>query len=639
MNQAQRDYLDSLETNVNEPQKIIAESQKLRTIAQGASFGFGEEIEAAVRSVLPESMGGRNYDVIRDELRGKLKNYKDQNKGEAITLEMAGAFLPSIMMAMTGVGAPAAAANLTRGAQLANTAKIAAVEGGVTALGESEGPLFSAEGAEDVALGTAAGSILGAASDAVLKPAGTAFRGLMDYVRRKMKGADSAVQKELLRLVEGTGLTVDEVIAEVASGKVIADNATLNAAIKGMVTEGGQVKPTILRASEARRKATTQQANESMSGALSPDVSDPNILRARAATEKELKEEASGAYKKVYGKPESGAVTQDVSDQMLNIARRSPEMRAELDANYTLEGNSPLFETLPDGSIVFAKTPTLEDAEGMRRVLKDETGALYVAGKGRRAATTGELEDGLRKSIDTSSPDLGGARANYAGMMSQNEQFQAGRKVLSMNADELQMLVTSLNPSDLQAFRAGAMANINDKARRSGTTIENLAKEDMQLGTVLRILLPEEQASRVVQDVTRAAEATSMDKLIQPRAQSMTQALQREAQLRGSGVAMDDVARGVSGDPLAMIKMAINMVPSGQGLSDKQMVEVAKILYSESPELVERALKDKTNFGDLLKKLDKIGQVVAAGSRTASAQQGSSVGQKVDVVDPLMGLL
>ena len=160
----------------------------------------------------------------------------------------------------------------------------------------------------------------------------------------------------------------------------------------------------------------------------------------------------------------------------------------------------------------------------------------------------------------------------------------------------------------------------------------------MQLGTVLRILLPEEQMTRVVQDVSRAAEATSMDKLIQPRAQSMTQALQREAQLRGGGIAMDDVARGIGGDPLALVKMAVNMVPSGQGLSDRQMVEVAKILYTESPEIVERVLKDKTNLGELLKKLDKIAQVVAAGSRTASAQQGSSIGQEVDVVQPLLGL-
>jgi len=619
MNQAQRDLLASFEKPSRVQEKVIAEPQKFRTLAQGASFGFSDEIEAAVKSLVPESMGGRDYEVIRDELRSKLRDYQDQNPGEAISLEMAGAFLPSVLMSMSGVGAPAAGANLAR------IAKVAASESALTAIGSSEADMFSGQGVQDVGLGTAIGTAVGAAAEVGMNKLGRLGRAVIDYARRKMKGADTAVQKELLRLAEATGLTVDEIIQDVANGRVMADNATLTAAIKGMVTEGGEVKPTILSASEARRKATTQQANESMSGALSPDVSDPNILRARAATEAEIKGERSGAYRSIYSKPESQAVTQDVSDQILNIARRSPEIRAELDANYALEGSSPLFKTLEDGSIVFAKTPTLEDAEGVRRVLKDETGSLYAAGRGRRAATTGELEKGLRTAIDTSSPDLGGARANYAGMMSQNEQFQAGRKALSMNADELEILVGRLNQAELEAFRAGAMANINDKARRSGTTIENLAKEDMQLGTVLRILLPEEQAARVVQDVIRAAEVTSMDKLIQPRAQSMTQALQREAQLRGGGIAMDDVARGMGGDPLAMIKLVVNMVPSGEGLSDRQMVEVAKILYSESPELVERALKDNAVFGELLKKVDKAAATIAQAGRTAGAQQGAKV--------------
>ncbi len=614
---------------------VIAEPQKLRTLAQGVTFGFSDEIEAAVRSALPASMGGREYDVVRDELRGKLKDYQDQNQGAAITLEVAGAFLPSILMAMTGVGAPAVVANTTRAAQLLRTAKIGAGESAAYSVGASENPLFSAGSAGDVGFGTAFGSSAAVAADLALSKLGKVGRALIDYTRRKMKGADNAVQKELLRLVEGTGLTVDEVIEGVANGSVIADNATLSAAVKGMVNEGGQAKATILGASEARRQKTTQQANESMSDALAPDVSDPNILRARAATEKELSDEASGAYKKIYAQPESQVVNQDVADKMLNVGQRSPDIRAELQANYDLEGLVPLFKTEANGAISLNRMPTLEDAEAMRRILKEETQSLYVAGKGRRAGTTGELEGGLRGAIDTASPEMGAARANYAGMMSQNKQFEAGQKALSMNADELEILVSRLNPTDLAAFRAGAMAKINDRARRSGTTMENLAKEDMQLGTVLRILLPEDKALGVVQNVSNAARSTSMDKYIQPRSQSSTQALQREAQLRGGGVAMEDVARGMAGDPLALVKMAVQMVPSGAGLSDKQMTEVARILYSESPDLVGRALKDNTVFGELLKKIESASQVVLAGSTTAAAQQGSGV----DSVEKVMGLL
>jgi hypothetical protein len=48
-------------------------------------------------------------------------------------------------------------------------------------------------------------------------------------------------------------------------------------------------------------------------------------------------------------------------------------------------------------------------------------------------------------------------------------------------------------------------------------------------------------------------------------------------------------------------------------------------LYSESPELVERALKDNTVFGELLKKVDKAAATIAQAGRTAGAQQGAKV--------------
>jgi hypothetical protein len=181
------------------------------------------------------------------------------------------------------------------------------------------------------------------------------------------------------------------------------------------------------------------------------------------------------------------------------------------------------------------------------------------------------------------------------------------------------------------------MQALNNRARRSGTTLENMAKEDVQLGAAIRILLPENQAPQVLGDVGRAAEATSMDKIIQPRAQSMTQALQREAKLRGSGVGMDDVARSLGGDPLAVAKLMMNMVPSAEGLSDQQMVEVVKMLYSESPELVERALKDNTVTGEMLKKLDVYAARVAKTARTAGSQQGAQIPGGTDSIPAKIG--
>ena len=601
------------------PVQDAVEGQKLRQFAQGVTFGFGDEIEGLIRSSLP---GGPEYDAARDEVRNKLKAYQNANPGEALTMELAGALIPSIIMSMTGVGTGGAGANLSR------IAGQAAVESALTAAGTTEADLTSMEGLADVATGTGVGTVMGTALEAGGGRAGKGLSALMSYVRRKMGGADSAVQAELLRLQKATGLSVEELIADVANGRIMADNATLSAAIKGMVNEGGETAAQILSASGARRQATTGQAQESLRTALSPDVDDPNILRARAAAEADLKQQQRDAYQGVFANKQP--VSQEVAEQMLNVISRVPASRAKLQELYQMRDNLvPLFKENADGSISFVRAPNIEDAEILRRNLSEESSARFRAGEGSAGEAFGEMESPLRKAIDVESPELGSTRAQYSQMMTQNEAFQMGqRKSLTMNVDELEIEIDRLssNPEALAAFRAGAMAALNNRARRSGTTLENMAKEDVQLGAALRVLLPSEQADTVLRDVGRASEAISMDKFIQPRAQSATQALQREAQMRGGNASMEDVFRGVQGDPMALTKLMVSMVPSAKGLSDAQMSEVAKILYTESPEMIRQALTDQTVAGAVLRKAEAIISGAAQYGRTAGAQQGAQIG-------------
>lgn len=600
------------------PMQDAVEGQKLRQFAQGVTFGFGDEIEGLIRSSLP---GGPEYDAARDEVRNKLKAYQQANPGEALTMELAGALIPSIVMSMTGVGTGGAGTNIGR------IAGQAAAESALTAAGTTEADLASMEGLRDVGVGTTAGALMGTALEAGGGRAGKGLSALMSYVRRKMGGADSAVQAELLRLQKATGLSVEEIIADVANGRIMADNATLSAAIKGMVNEGGETAPQILSASGARRQATTGQAQESLRTALSPDVDDPNLIRARRAREEDLQAEASEAYKKVYAKPESQVTTPEVADQLLNIVRANPSLRVDLETFYRNEGFVPLFKDMPDGRIEYARAPTLQDAETARGIIRDEASALFDASKGMLGTQKKQQERKLKSALDTSSPELSAAVSNYAKMASQRDAFEAGKKkALTRNVDELEVDLEEMNPDDLAAYRAGAMAALTDRARRSGTTLENMAKEDVQLGAALRVLLPSEQADTVLRDVGRASEAISMDKFIQPRAQSATQALQREAQMRGGNASMEDVFRGVQGDPMALTKLMVSMVPSAKGLSDAQMSEVAKILYTESPELIRQALTDKTVTGAVLRKAEAIISGAAQYGRTAGAQQGAQLG-------------
>ena len=601
--------------NTIPPQNV--ESQKARTFAQGVSFGFSDEIEAAVRSIVP---GSKSYDSIRDELRTQLSAYKEANPGEALTFELAGALVPSIAMMMVPGGQVAGMGNLGR------AVTTSALESGLSAIGQSEAKTGK-EFVGDVTKGTAAGTVIGTGVELTLGKFGQLGRKLIDFTRAKFGGADTAVQKELLRLSESTGKTVDEIIADVAEGRIIADNMTLGNAIKAMVNEGGVTRSEILSASGDRAARTREQAMGELRETMTPQQGDPNVIRARRQTQEQLKAEESAAYGQAFKSGQN--VSAQVADEMLNILQTVPTSRQALKEIYEARNIVPLFREMDDGSIQFMRSPTLEDAEILRRNIKEQTGTRYRAGEGTMGEVLGAKEKTLRSAIDVESPDLAAVRASFAQRASAQELFEIGQKRgLTMNVDELQVLVESLSPEKLDALRAGMMDAINNRARRSGTTIRDLANEDRQLGAALRVVLPKGPSQSVLQSVGRAAEAGEMNRFIQPQAGSPTQALMKESELRGAGVSAEDILRGSQFDPMALIRIIKTAIPSAQGMSDQQMTQVARVLFSENPKLVEAALKDKTKLSALLKKAETVAQALSGGVRIGAEQQAVEYAQE-----------
>ena len=61
-------------------------AERARTAAQGLTFGFADEIEAGGRSLFSDS----KYKDIRDEIRQNTSDFRTDNPGQALALEMAG---------------------------------------------------------------------------------------------------------------------------------------------------------------------------------------------------------------------------------------------------------------------------------------------------------------------------------------------------------------------------------------------------------------------------------------------------------------------------------------------------------------------------------------------------------------------
>ena len=61
-------------------------AERARTVAQGVTLGFADEIEAGARSLFSD----RGYKEIRDEIRQDTNDFRKDNPGQALALEMAG---------------------------------------------------------------------------------------------------------------------------------------------------------------------------------------------------------------------------------------------------------------------------------------------------------------------------------------------------------------------------------------------------------------------------------------------------------------------------------------------------------------------------------------------------------------------
>jgi len=584
------------------------ESQKFRTAMQGATYNFADEIEAAVRSVLPESLGGGEYEAIRNELRQKLSAYKEANPAEALSYELAGALVPAIgMMAVPGL----------QGGGALRLGTIAGAEG----LGSYFGQLDEVDDATalDAGLATGISAVGGPLAQKGLSAAGAGGSKLIKFVRGRFGDAPAtAVQSELRRLAEATGQSVDEVIQDVMDGRIMAENRTLQASIRALRSQGGGAAREITEQLPARRQATRAVAMEGMQEGLAPGMSG-NVIKAMKATDEELGRLEREAYKAVFGGIPN--VNTALAREMESILGRFPDARAAMGRIYRKRNTVPLWD---EERNILRRMPNLEDAEILRRLIDDEASVLFRGGSGTEGAATADIANAFRKMLDDAYPDVRSVRADAAVRREMRDQFAAGQKALSMNADALDVAfdeVKGKGDAAVRAFRAGVMDAIRNAARRRPALMGRLADPERQEGAVLRVVFPDEGVEQIQKRLEIAEGSQDLyGKVFQ---NSMTAPEQAARSLMGTGdISAFEMREMLTGNPAALIsglgKMISNAMPQ---MSDADRTSVARVLLSDDPQLVMRALTDNTQLDKLLAKIQQIVNAGAAGARTGVAQQ------------------
>lgn len=598
--------------------KAPAEPQRLRSFLQGATFGFADEAEAAVRGAVTR----RPSEPIRQDIMRQVEAYRQDSPLGSLGIEAAGAFVPAL-----------AAAPFTGGTSMTATlpsvgrvAALSATQGGLTGFGTGEGGFLNRlrKGAE----GATVGAIVGPTGEAVIRTAGVPLNALLDVARRRFGGRGAkAVETEVQRLVKESGLTPDEIIERIARGEIMAENQTLQQSVRTLYTGGGEASSQIKSTLGPRPEALRRQAQEQLQQGLAPGTSG-NVLQQTRLNEDQLRIAERAMYNQAFEK--GGVVTEPLLQKFTTAMQRSPTAAKDVGDYYRAQsGKSPFFSVSPDGNVEFSRTPNLQDMEIVRRGLQEQVDVAYRGGRGATGEALKDLERDLRSAIDTAGPAVGQARATAAQTRSNRDAFEQGRKVLGQSADQVDILMSEFLPEQIASFRAGAMDAIRNRmttgARKS--MMGNLADESSKEGRILRSIFPQDQLDDMITNIGVAAQSQQASNRILGGSDSASSLLQ--SRRIGMNISPQDVSEALTtSNPFAFLRIGAKLVGQNtQGLSDAQRLQVARILTSTDPDLVRRALTDESAMIVLQQQIRTLGNQVATGARGAtSGIAGSRLG-------------
>ena len=590
-------------------QKQAVPKQRLRTAAQGLTLGFSDELEAYARAAVSD----RSVDEILSEIRGGIKDYQEAYPGESLAYELGGA---AATMFVPG-GAPSTLGRLAlRGAG----------EGATYAFGTGEGGV--GERASRVPAGVAFGAGGGVVGGKAAQYLGNTLEALVDVARRTTgKRGATIVENEIQRLVEQTGKSPDQIVQEIAEGKILAENRTLAASVKALRGQGGEAAPILQKALERRPMQLRGNVKKDLATKLDPDASDPtaSAIRNRATSEAETSLAERAAYKPF----ETQEVSDEVFMELSSILKNNPDVGSMLNKIAQRQGLQNVYRVDDAGRVMFSRKPTVAEAEKIRRVLSQTSRKAFDAKDIDLGIATQDIEKSLRSVLDTSVPDLMNTRAQAAAVRQNREAFLAGRKALTGDVNEVIVNLQDTfakNPEALASYRSGFLAALQGKfaTGQDKSLMRNLLDEGKKEGMLFRELIPDaDDQKAIIKKLEMATESEDVAQTVLRNTQTAETLLAKNAQ--NMGITAAEGTAAALGDVNALLSVSRKLVNSfSRELTDKERARIAQILVSEEPEVVRRAITDERGIAkaqeliaNLTPRIRSLGTTV--GSREATA--------------------
>lgn len=622
--------------------KPQVEPQRLRSAAQGLTLGFGDEIEALVRS----KVAGQDFDKTIAQIRSDLAAYREDDPAGALVYEAGGS-----MIAPGGALKFALGKSPTLLRVLGATTGVGGVSGGVSALGTGEGNII--ERSARVPAGVGFGAVTGPVGYGIGKGLQMGTNALIDMARRRIGGRGAKiVENEIQRIARETGMTDDEIFAGVMRGDILAENKTIQDIVRAYARGGGEASEMLKRSLSKRPEELRGKALEDLNRVLFPDAQG-NVRRVVGEADEVMRKQEGQQYRSAFER--GGVITQETLGAIEQGIKRSPGAGRALQEAYQAQTGKTPFFSIKDGEVVYDRAPTLQDAEILMRGLRDLADEAFRGGRGSAGQGFKEAEKILRAEINKSSTlfERGGDTESYGGiyrpvvktveqtrkqaakLRSSRDSFDYGKTIFGQNADQVSIDFERVTPENMKYLRAGVMDAIRNKMATGNklTFMKRLSDPQTKEGQILRTIYPQDELDGVLDTVGRAARSQEASGAI--LGGSGTAPTQMQASRIGSDVSLQEVTSAMTGNPLAIVSAARKMLRSvlPANLTDKQRADVAEVLVSEDPQLVLRALRDDSAFAEFAKKARGVTSQAPAGLLGTSSFFGGMSGGNLSTTE------
>lgn len=561
-------------------------AEAARSVAQGATFGFADELEAALRS---GAISGQQYEQIRDRLRAQQSQFRQEYPLSAGVAEVGGAIAAPLgvtrMLGRAAIPVQEAITGTTLPGQVARGAAVGGVTGALTGVGTAESDI----GGRALETGVF-GAGIGGTVPVAIKSAGTVIRniltasGIGDQPGAASKMIANALKKENLTVQEADQL-LKEMERVGVPRPVLADlgKSLQDLAYSAYVVPSGQ-KAATARFLESRM---IDQPSDIVKGlvtkaGLGKNVNGYEYLQFLAENQKSA---ASAKYPEAYSKNVYAKDFRQFMDRpVFQEAYKEAQKRAAVYG-----------DTLPDLNIFLSdrKVPTdvmHQIKIGLDRIVEKETDSITgkVTGYGRDVSNVRKEFNDL---IKAKNPIYAKANAEFADNERIKSAFEVGQKYQKLDYKEALDNLKKMNDAEKEAFRLGMMSDVNSRLEnfKGGDFARQIFKSDKQKSLMRYAFTDQNQYNDFVKYVDALEGQTKTAKSLMGGSQTGERLATSQGTAELGSLAQSYARGGLTG---AAMDIARQGLARTKGISGETSAELQKRLFAVDP-IEQRAILDE----------------------------------------------